>query len=69
MCMLQCVAVCCSVLQCVAVCCRVTDAQVLFRIHMCHVSLNSTYIYVCCSALQCVAVCCNVTEATCVMYH
>jgi len=28
-CLLQCVAVCCSVLQCVAVCCRVLQCRVL----------------------------------------
>ena len=47
-CVLQCVAVSCSVLQydeCVAVCC-----SVLQRVAMC------------CSMLQCVAVCCSVLQ-------
>ena len=45
-CVLQCVAVCCSVLQCVAVCCSVLQCVAA----CCSVS---------CSVLQCVAVCCS----------
>jgi len=48
-CVLQCVAVCCSVLQCVAVCCC------LMRY-----SKGRLCVAVCCSVLQCVAVCCSV---------
>ena len=39
-CVLQCVAVCCSVLQCVAVCCSVLQCVAI----------------VCCSVLQCVII-------------
>ena len=50
-CVLQCVAVCCSVLQCVAV----------------HIGLEANVHTIlscgaCCSMLQCVAVCCSVLQ-------
>jgi len=52
-CVLQCVAVCCSVLQCVAVYCSVMQCTaVCGSVLQCGV--------VCCSVLQCVAVCCTV---------
>ena len=52
-CLLQCVAVCCSVLQCVAVCCSALQcAAVCCSVLQC--------VAVCCSVLQCVAVCCSV---------
>jgi len=54
-CVLQCVAVCCSVLQCVAVCC-----SVLQRVAVCCSVLQC--VAVCCSVLQCVAVCCCVLQ-------
>ena len=49
-CVLQCVAVCCSVLQCVAVC-----GSVLQCVAVCCSVLQC--VAVCCSVLQCVAVC------------
>jgi len=68
-CILQCVAVCCSVLQCVAVCCKsvVAYCRVLpFSL----LSAGSSFRFMCwsvlqcvamfCSVLQCVAVCCSV---------
>jgi len=48
-CMLQCVAVCCSVLQVCA-----TELKFEYRKNCC------LYVVMCCSALQCVAVCCSV---------
>jgi len=49
-CVLQCVAVCCSVLQYVAVCC---SSCMLLQCVACAC---------CCSMLQCVAVCCSVLQ-------
>jgi len=74
-CMLQCVAVCCSVLQCVAVCCSVLQCvavfcsvlkcvAVCFRVFRC-VSVYCSVLQcvaVCCSVLQCVVVCCSVLQ-------
>jgi len=53
-CVLQCVAVCCSVLQCVAVCCNVLQcvASVLQGVAVC-----CECVAVCCSVSQCVALC------------
>ena len=58
-CMLQCVAVYCSVLQCVAVCCSVLQCvaeccSVLPCVAVCYRVLQC--VSVCCSVLQCVAV-------------
>jgi len=55
MCLLQCVAVCCSVLQCDVACCSLlqcvaASCSVLQRVAAC------------CSVLQCVAVCCSVLQ-------
>ena len=49
MCVLQCIAVCCSLLQCIAVSCHISS---LTYQHVC--------VAVCCSVLQSVAVCCSV---------
>jgi len=51
-CVLQCVAVCCSVLQCVAVCCCVL---LCVAVRCCLLQC----VAVCCRVLQCVAVCCG----------
>ena len=54
-CVLQCVAVCCSVLQCVAVCCSVMQCDaVCCSVRQC--------ITVWCSVVQCVAVCCSLFQ-------
>jgi len=64
-CVLQCVAVCCSVLQCVAVCCSVLQCVALCCISqaaprwLLPISMCAA---VCCSVLQCVAVCCSVLQ-------
>jgi len=69
-CVLQCVAVCCSVLQCVVAwctaCCSVLKPTRL-DYKMCHMHDDIAVrgsawrcIAVCCSVLQCVAVCCSV---------
>jgi len=52
-CLLLCLAVCCSVLQCVAVCCNVLQCVAL-----CCTVLHC--VAACCSVLQCVALCCRV---------
>ena len=60
-CVLQCVAVCCSVSQCVAVCRSVlqyTESCRTYQWTMSHIRMR----YVCCSVLQCVAVCCSVLQ-------
>ena len=61
-CVVQCVAVCCSVLQCVAVCC-----SMLQRVAVCCFSVlqrrphRLERVAVCCSVLQCaIPVCCSV---------
>jgi len=54
-CVLQCVAVCCSVLQCVAVCCSVLQCA---RCHMHRMPVTEVCVF--CSVLPCVAVCCSV---------
>ena len=55
MCVLQCVAVCCSVVQCGAVCCSVVQCVAVCRsVLQCGA--------VCCSVVQCVAVCCSVLQ-------
>ena len=64
-CLLQCVAVCCSMLQYVAVCCSVLQCvavrcSVLQCVAMCCSVLQC--VAVCCSVLQCVAVCCSVLQ-------
>ena len=65
-CVLQCVAVCCSVLQCVAVCCSVFAAcygSMIMRhgqFSMYIINCVLQCVAVCCSVLQCVAVCCSV---------
>ena len=58
-CVMQCVAVCCSVLQCVAVCCSVLQC-----VTVCCSVLQC--VAVLCSALQCVAVRCNVLQCVAV---
>jgi len=57
MCVLQCVAVCCSVLQCVAVCCSVRPLRRCLRWDT-HMSL--VRVAVCCRVFQCVAAWCSV---------
>ena len=68
-CVLQCVAVCCSVLQCVAVCCNVLQCvAVCCSVLQCVAVYCRVlqYIAVCCNTLQGVAVSCRVTrELTC----
>ena len=66
-CVLQCVAVCCSVLQCVAVCCSVLQCVAVLL--QCAVSeegatngggclrVTQDWAPVCCSVLKCVEVC------------
>jgi len=67
-CVLQCVAVCCSVLQHVAVCCSVTERSHQMRVRHWKVSsrLSLRVMLVCCSVLQCVAVCCSVLQCVAV---
>jgi len=65
----QCVAVCCSVLQCVAVCCSVLQCVavccgVLQCVAVCCSVLQC--VALCCSVLQCVAVCCSVMQHLCI---
>jgi len=57
-CVLQCVAVCCSVLQCVAV--NVQRGAATEGVG----GWQGRWLYaaVCCSVLQCAAVCCNVLQ-------
>ena len=64
-CVLQCVAVCCSVLQHVAPCCSVLQrvaacCSVLQRVAACCSVLQR--VAVCCSMLQRVAACCSVLQ-------
>jgi len=54
-CLVQCVAVCCSVVQCVAVWCSVVQCVAVW----CSVL---QYVAVWCSVVQCVAVCCSVLQ-------
>jgi len=54
LCVLQCVAACCSVLQRVAVCCSVRSEPIAIE--------PQSTTYVCCSESQCVAVCCSVLK-------
>ena len=65
-CILQCVAVCCSVLQCVAVCCSVLQCvQCVAEYVDAFVSFASALqqcVAVCCSVLQHVVVRCNVLQ-------
>ena len=77
-CVLQCVAVCCSVLQCVAVCCSVSQCVAV----CCSVSLqpfysaytpslllhtrSNTWLVDCICVLPCVAVCCSVLQCVAV---
>jgi len=56
-CLVQCVAVCCSVLQCVAVATEVPEDAAFLAPLLLHVPGK-----VCCSVLQCVAVCCSVLQ-------
>jgi len=60
-CVLQCVAVCCSVLQCAAVCCSVLQC-----VAACCSVLQC--VAVCCSMLQCVAECCSVLQYVAVLF-
>jgi len=77
-CVLQCVAVCCSVLQCVAVCCSVLHSvgSVCLRANCRHKALPTCCarrhhmprrgllqsVAVCCSLMQFVAVCCSMLQ-------
>jgi len=62
-CLLQCVAVCCSVLQCVAVCCSVLcGSRDETHIRTCPQVSVFQLVAVCCSVVQCVAVCCNLLQ-------
>ena len=66
-CVLQCVAVCCSVLQCVAM----SDKDQGVGRQVCNHSLfccpaPGMRVAVCCSVLQCVAVCCGVLQCVAV---
>ena len=54
-CVLQCVAVCCSVLQCVAVCCSELQCVAVITVF--------ASVYRCECVLQCVAACCNVLQS------
>jgi len=68
-CVLQCVAVCCSVLQCTAVCfsvlqCVVVCCSVLQCVAVCSSVLQC--VAVCCSVLQCAAVGCSVLQCVAV---
>jgi len=56
-CMLQCVAVCCSVLQCVAACCSEGVERVALGSYCTYLCVA-----VCCSVLQCVAVRCSMLQ-------
>jgi len=56
LCVLQCVAVCCSVLQCVGA----QKRAIVWRENM------PSFFGVCCSVLQCVAVCCSVLQCVAV---
>jgi len=64
LCVLQCIAVYCSVLQCVAVCCSVLQCVAASYCRVVPVVLvwMPVCIAVCCSVLQCVAVCCSVLQ-------
>ena len=55
MCVLQCVAVCCSVVQCVAMCCNVLQCVAV----RCSVCIVLQHVAACCSVLQRVAACCS----------
>ena len=68
-CVLQCVAVCCSVLQCVTVCCSVLQCvavccSVLQCVAVCYSVLQC--VAVCYSVLLCAAVCCCVSQCVAV---
>jgi len=63
LCMVHCVAVCCSVLQCVAVCCSALQSSP--HNLSCVSSTSSQYVAVCCSLLQCLEVCCSFTRSQC----
>ena len=76
-CVLQCVAECCSVLQCVAACCSVLQC-VAVRCSL-FLGLLSVFLHVlrvcvlqcvamCCSVLQCVAACCSVLQCVAVVF-
>ena len=57
-CVLQCVAVCCSMPQCSAVCCSMLQCVAV----CCSVLQYAAVFAVCYSVLQCVAVCCSVLQ-------
>jgi len=61
LCIMQCVAVCCSVLQCVAVCCSVL--QCVFPLWIMNPRIFSSIIQKTCVAV-CVVVCCSVQSRT-----
>ena len=71
-CVLQCIAVCCSVLQCAAVCCGVLarkgGALLAVRVAVCVLQSVLQCVAVCCSVLQCVAVCCCVLQCVAVRW-
>jgi len=62
-CVMQCVAVCCSVLQCVAVCCSVLQC-----VAVCYSMLQWATL-VCDTRAQCDAVCCSVLQYVVVCYN
>ena len=63
-CVLQCVAVRCSLLQRVAVCCISSTPRLHPRCHLLQsIEQIEQCVAVCCSVLQCVAVCCSVLQS------
>ena len=71
-CVLQCVAVCCSVLQCVVVWCSVLQRRAHSPVgqSLCDdVRFVLQCVAVCCSVLQCVAVCCSVLQCVAMRLH
>jgi len=68
-CVLQCVAVCCSVLQCVAVCCNVLRCVAADFREFLPVLLQRVRVAVYCSGLQWVAVGCSVLQCVATDFH
>ena len=68
-CLLQCVAVCCSLLQCVTVCYSVLQCvAVSWRLLQRAPRARNSATPACCSVLQCVAVCCSVSQCVTVCH-
>ena len=63
-CVLQCVAVCCSVLQCVAV--TLSHVHIYVFTGVDEIAGLPVCVAVCCSVLQCIAVCCSVLQCVAV---